>query len=275
MRRASLCVFLAVLTVAVGCSVNPATGRRQFTILSQDQLDQMGAQAAPMLVDEYGGEVPHEELSRYVSRIGNRLARQVEPEFEDVNWEFITLDSEVVNAFALPGGRVFVSRGMLEQLQNEAQVAAVLAHEIGHVTAAHVNERISQATALDLALQLGGSLTESELTSAVGQLFGQGYLLKFGRDQELEADTLGLRYMTEAGYDPHAMLGVINVLLEERGGAGQIEFLSTHPNPETRLELVQGLLADEFAFTRDNPNYQTFEGRFRRQAVPYLQGASP
>jgi beta-barrel assembly-enhancing protease len=166
---------------------------------------------------------------------------------------------------------VFISRGLLAHLSNEAEVAAVLGHEIGHVTGRHVDERISRATAVELGLALGGAMTESQVAQMVGGLFGQGYLLSFGREQELEADRLGLRYMTEAGYDPHAMLGVLRVLMESRGpGGGPPEILSTHPNPERRLELVQNLLDQEYSHTRDNPEFRLFEGRFRQNAAPHV-----
>ncbi len=272
-----VCFLTAVLCLG-GCKVNPATGKSQLIMVSAPELEAMGAEASPMLVKEYGGEVGQPQLKQYVTSIGQQLSKHVEPEYADVKWTFTTLDSDVINAFALPGGRVFISRGLIVKLHNEAEIAAVLGHEIGHVTGRHVDERVSRATALELGLQIGGAATQSELAVAAGNLFGQGYLLKFGRDQELEADRLGLRYMMQAGYDPHAMVGVINVLMEASQGSSPPEFLSTHPNPERRMEQVKGLLATpEYQGTAGNPNYKLYEDRFNSNAKPYLKatGAAP
>lgn len=274
-QRTAQSILIAVLLLftATGCSVNPATGKSQLILVQSSELEAMGAEAAPVLVKEYGGQVPERELRRYVATIGSRLAERVEPEYEEIEWQFITLDSDVINAFALPGGRVFISRGLLERLSSEAEVAAVLGHEIGHVTGRHVDERVSQATAVELGLAGLGQVTESQIASVAGQLFGQGYILKFGRDQELEADRLGLRYMKESGYDPRAMLGVVKVLMESSEGGRPPEFLSTHPNPERRYEQVQKLLAtDEFKPSAGD-RLGRYEERFQREAGPYLRRA--
>lgn len=255
-----------------GCSVNPSTGRRQFILVSSDQTAEMGAAAMPELVQEYGGEVSSPSLRSYVRNIGQQLASLTEAEYADVDWEFTVLDSDVVNAFALPGGKVFISEGLLARLGDEAQLAGVLGHEIGHVTARHVDERISQAAALELGISVLGAATESQLAQLGGQLFGQGYLLRFGRSQELEADAQGLKYMTYAGYDPAALLDVMRVLDEATSGGGQPpEFLSTHPYPETRIEAIQAALQHEYRQTQGNSAYQRHADRFRRKALSEVQ----
>ncbi len=271
MRRL-LVLILIVSCGAIGaCKTNPATGRSQLILLKADKVNAMGAAAKPELVEQYGGEVESEALRAYVSRVGRRVAKQVEPEYAHIKWEFIVLDSEILNAFALPGGHVFVSRGLLAKFDNEAQVAGVLGHEIGHVTARHVDERLSQVVAAEFAVGGLGRATNSELAVLAAKMVSQGTLLKFNRDQEQEADVQGLKYMTRAQYDPHGMLEVLEVLSEASEGSRQLEILSTHPDPKRRIETVRGLLGGEYAYTQGNPKYNKRAGRFARNAVPHIE----
>lgn len=275
-RCSALCLSLVI---AAGCATNPSTGRSQF-ILPQiaAQTTEMGAAAKPELIQEYGGEVQSAQLRQYVQRVGERLARHVEPEYSDVQWDFTLLDSDVINAFALPGGHVFMSRGLMEGFTNEAQLAGVLGHEIGHVTALHVDERLSQAMLVQGVAEAASSVAGQSESALVSQavpvlvgLGGQGYLLKFGRDQEAEADIQGLKYMAAAGYDPAAMLEVLAILSEADQGGRPPEFLSTHPYPETRLETVRRLLRTEYSHTQNSDAYRKFQERFEREARPYLR----
>lgn len=269
MRARAIALLLTCMSFVAACTVNPATGRRQFIVVSSDQVQAMGVEATPQLIEEYGGVVPSAELRSYVQRVGRDLVQQVEPEFQRLDWEFFTLDSDVINAFALPGGKVFISRGLLERFDNEAQLAGVLGHEIGHVTGRHVDERISRATALEFGLSLGGQLTESQLALAAAELFSQGYLLSFSRDQEREADVQGLRYMTRAQYNPMGMAQVLRILADEGGGPAW-EVLSTHPNPENRFKAVLKLIESNYSYTQNNPDYRMLEDRFQEQAAPHL-----
>jgi len=269
-------VTAVTLICGAGCSVNPATGDNQLITVSASETAAMGEAAKPKLTKEYGGEVKSAELRGYVTGIGRKLLKHVEPEYADVKWEFTTLDSDVINAFALPGGKVFMSRGLMEFLNSEAAVAGVLGHEIGHVTGKHIDERLSQAMVIQgggqLASAAAGSSSSgwSELIPLVVGVGGQGYLLKFGRDQESQADELGLRYMTKAGYDPEGMLDVITVLMNASEGGGPPEMLSTHPDPARRHREAEALIKKDYAFTIDNPEYQKFEARFKKSAVPHL-----
>jgi len=270
MRSLVIVVSLLTASALVGCSTNPATGRTQLDLLSDAEVRAMGEEAKPQLVQEYGGEHPSGELRSYVDRVGRALLAGTEAHVAELNWEFILLDSDVINAFALPGGKVFMSRGLLERFDNEAELAGVLGHEIGHVTAQHVDERLSQTLAAQLGLSVLGSTTESELINLGAGVLVQGTMLKFNRNQESEADVLGVRYMTRAGYDPYGMLEVLHVLQEASRGAKQPEFLSTHPHPETRIKTVTSLLGGEYAYTQNNPSFKKYEDRFRREAVPFL-----
>ncbi|MHC5022958.1 MAG: M48 family metalloprotease [Planctomycetota bacterium] len=263
-------MVLLALSGLAGCSYNPATDRNQLILISPEETMAMGEEAMPELIEEYGGEVPSEELRAYVTDVGTGLTDHVESRYEETPWEFTVLDSEVINAFALPGGKVFISQGLLARFENEAQLAGVLGHEIGHVTARHVDERISQALALELGLSGLGAATESQLLLLSVQLFANGYQLSFGRDQESEADELGVKYMTRAMYDPQGMLQVLEVLRQAAAGASTPEFLSTHPHPETRLKTVTGLIRGPYAFTQDNSEFRLWRDRFQDRATPYL-----
>lgn len=274
MRRVHILCFLLIACALVGCQQNPATGKQQWIILSSQEVNAMGAAAKPELVQEYGGEVPSSALRNYVDEIGMSLVTHIEPEYADLEWDFIVLDSDVINAFALPGGNVFISRGLMEAFDNEAQLAGVLGHEIGHVTGRHVDERISQALTIELGL-LGIGMASDEdwaqYTQVIVGLGGQGYLLSFGRGQESEADTLGMRYMTQSGYDPRGMLEVIEVLQAASAGSQPPEFLSTHPHPETRISRISELLESEYAHTQNNSEFIKNRSRYQQIAMPELE----
>ncbi|MCP3904739.1 MAG: M48 family metallopeptidase [Planctomycetes bacterium] len=270
MRRMRLLVLLPAIAMLAACSTNPSTGRTQFILLPADQVAAMGAQATPELVAEFGGEVQSAELRAYVTSVGQKLAAQVEPEYGHIEWEFTTLNSEVINAFALPGGKVFITRGLLERFDNEAQVAGVLGHEIGHVTGRHVDERISQTMVAQFGLEALGAATESQVIYEGAGMLAQVSLLSFNREQESESDYQGLKYMTRAGYDPRGMLQVLTVLAEASAGPRQWEILATHPHPENRLEDVTAALQGPYAYAVDAPGYTLGADRFAAGAKPHL-----
>lgn len=238
MWRSALALIGGMLMLA-GCSTNPSTGRSQFLLLSADEVAAMGNQAAPGLVEEYGGEIESEQVRRYVTEIGRKVAATIEPEYSEIEWTFYTLNSEVINAFALSGGNVFITSGLLREMTNEAQLAGVLGHEIGHVTGRHVDERLSQAVAAELGLALLGEYTEEELITTGAGLATNLAMLSWGRSQELESDEQGLKYMTRAGYDPDGLIELMKILQEAGGGGRTIEFFSTHPYPERRIEEIR------------------------------------
>lgn len=164
----------------------------------------------------------------------------------------------------------------MKHFTNEAQLAGVLGHEIGHVTAQHIDERISRAMGVEVLAQVAGAAAGNQSVwaqaiPAVVGIGGQGYLLKFGRDQESEADILGLRYMVKAGYDPHGMLEVMEILAEASQGSSQPEFLSTHPHPETRLKTINTQLEGDYAYTQGNSEFGKYDGRWKREAAPFLK----
>lgn len=272
MRVPRFIALAAGALLLAACSTNPSTGRKQLILLPASQVTAMGIEAKPQLTQEFGGEVQSAELRSYVDQVGHTLTAYVEPEYGDVDWEFTTLNSDVINAFALPGGKVFITRGLLARFSNEAQVAGVLGHEIGHVTARHVDERLSQTMVTQLGLSVLGAYTDSELVALGANLAAQGALLKFSRDQESEADLQGLKYMTAAGYSPAGMRQVLEVLLAASAEGGrQPEFLSTHPHPETRIKDIDQWLAGPYSHAVDSPQYGLYPHRFEEGAAPYLR----
>jgi len=282
MRLARI-VFVALFVLAAGCKYNPATGRSQLLLMSSDDAIALGAETMPALMEEYGGEVEPAQLRSYVSLVGHSMASLTEADYPELPWEFTVLDSDVINAFALPGGKVFASRGLLARLDSEAQMAGVLGHEVGHVTAQHVNERISQSMVV-AGVVIGAAVAAGQsdddwvrvgVPLIVGAA-GAGYLLSYNRNQEKEADEQGVKYMTAAGYDPYGMLAVLRVLADEAGtGSRPPEFLSTHPYPETRMKTVTALLDGPYLYTQRNPDFRKYRHRYEREAIPFLPTEVP
>jgi len=273
-------LLLLVLPVITACSVNPATGERQFNIMSESQEIDIGRQAAPGFVDSYGGEIPSASIRQYVTDIGSRLAQVSER--PDLPWEFHVVDSPVINAFALPGGKVFMSRGLLAKMTNEAQLAGVLGHEVGHVTAQHIGQQMSQAIAIQLigvGLAIAGEQTDSDALRVLGvgtTVGGSVYLLKFGRDQESQSDMLGLRYMTKLGYNPAAQIQVMRILKEASGeGGAPSEWLSTHPLPDTRINRLEEIIREQYPDYNDTNKYSFHVERFQQQVLSVLATLPP
>lgn len=202
----SLCLACALIAVA-GCTTNPATGQSAFTaFMSPEDEQRVGREEHPKLVKEFGGAYADAKLAGYVDQVGQALARTTE--MPGLAFSFTVLDDEMTNAFALPGGYVHVTRGLLALADNEAEMAGVLAHEIGHVTARHSAQRYSQGVLAQIGAGILGIAGAAAGVPAAGDLAGfgaQAYLQGYSREQELEADMLGIRYMTRAGYDPQAM----------------------------------------------------------------------
>lgn len=287
MRRTLTLLLLVVLVCSplLACTENAATGRRSLRILTRDEEIRLGAEAAPQFTEEFGGAVPNPDLQTYVADIGSRLAAVTEADNPTLPWTFTLLNSDQVNAFALPGGKVFITRGLASRLSNEAQIAGVLGHEIGHVTAQHGNQRISNQigfnavlTAVAIGVGLSGD-DDVQTAGAIGipalAIGGNIVLLKYGRNEELEADHLGMRYMSRIGYDPRGQLEVMQVLAKLSSGGRGPEFLSTHPHPESRVARIQELLRGEFAPTQGSKDHQLYEERFKSRFLSKLARQEP
>ncbi|MCC6579990.1 MAG: M48 family metalloprotease [Phycisphaeraceae bacterium] len=283
MRRTILDVLFvpAVLVALTACTMNPATGRSQLNAISSSREVAMGAESAPQFLQSYGGAVPSPQVCGYVDGIGRQLAAVSER--KDLPWEFHIVDSQVINAFALPGGKVFITRGLASKLTNEAQLAGVLGHECGHVTAQHIGQQMTRAMGLQIVvagLGMTGDQTNKSWLKTVGtglQTGGSVYLLKFGRDQESEADALGMRYMSRIGYHPQAQLQVMQILANAAGAAGRDpEWLSTHPYPETRIQRITDLLQSTYSDAIHTPGkYRFAEAEYKQQMLTALAHLPP
>jgi predicted Zn-dependent protease len=212
MRSSRLFLVVSLLLLLAACTTNPATGDKRFTaLMSPEQERQIGAQQHPRLVEEMGGAYSDPALQAYVADVGAKLVSVSET--PDLPFTFTIVDTDDVNAFALPGGYVHVTRGLLALVNSEAELAGVLAHEIAHVVARHSAERYSRSLAAGLgAAVLGAIAGAAGLPAGVGDLAAlgsQAYLQSYSRDQELEADMLGIRYLVQAGYEPGAMAGFL------------------------------------------------------------------
>lgn len=184
------------------------------------------------------------EASDYVARVGERLVASIPPQFRqaDFDYRFKVVNARDLNAFALPGGPMYVNRGMIEAAKNEGEMAGVMAHEISHVALRHATAQATKQSsfgsqARTLALILGGAIVGGEAGAQLGAVFASGFLLKYSREYETQADTLGSQIMADAGYDPRDLANVFQTIQRESGGGGP-QWLSSHPNPGNRYEAI-------------------------------------
>ncbi|MFQ5985200.1 MAG: M48 family metalloprotease [Alphaproteobacteria bacterium] len=241
----ALVAGLAALMTAAGCTTNPATGLSEFTLfMTPADEAALGREEHPKIVKAHGGVYDEQPaLNAYVTEIGRRL--QQVSERPDLPFTFTLLDSDAVNAFAVPGGYVYVSRGLLALADSEAELAGVIAHEIGHITARHTAQRVTQGTVAKLGAAVLGAATGSPAVGDIAELGAGLYLLSYSRQQEFEADSLGMRYLTRAAYDPEAMASFLRTLEAEdklsariAGRAGyeqEASLFSTHPRTVERV----------------------------------------
>ena len=233
-RAFRLTAIAAPLALAAACATNPVTGKSQLSLISESQEIQMGKEANES-VKQTIGFYPNPQLEAYVSRLG--LAMAARSERPNLPWEFHVVDDAAVNAFAIPGGFIYVTRGILAHMNSEAELVSVLGHEIGHVTAKHSVSQMSNQQLAQIGLGVGSIL--SPTVAKYGQIAGAGLqlmFLKYGRDAESQSDALGFKYMVAGGYDPRAMAEMFQTLERVSGGdaGGLPTFLSTHPNPGNR-----------------------------------------
>lgn len=234
--------------------VNPVTGESQRLALSPQQEVAMGLQAAPQMAGQMGGEIPESDpRARLVEAMGQRLVAKIDA--KDMPWKFdfhLLRDEKTINAFALPGGQVFITEALMEKLQNEAQLAGVLGHEIGHVIHRHSAQHMAKGElgqSLVTAVAVGASDDDrgrGQMAAYAAQMANQMLQLKYGRDDESQSDAFGVRLMARAGYAPDQMVEVMRILKEASGGRSGPQFLSTHPDPGNRAEAIQEQLKQEY-----------------------------
>lgn len=276
-------IALALVALgAAGCETNKTTGRSQLLFLSLQQEATLGAEAKPQMLAEMGPAMARADINLYVANIGKALlvpALERDPDMAKFQWEFTVLDSDVINAFALPGGKVFMSRGLMQKMTNEAQLASVLGHEIGHVMARHGNERVSRTLAAQMGLEIAGAaMGSSESGALISQIAAQStqiFLMKYDRNQESESDSLGAEYMVKVNYDPMGAVQVMDLFASLSGGKSQPEILSTHPDPVRRAADLRKKIAADFPQTQGNASYKLKDAEFRANFLQKMSLAYP
>jgi len=232
--KLTLLILSLAICFCTGCAVNPITGEEELMFISENQDIEIGRKYAPEIEKQLGGRIDNPDLQNYIDSIGQKIARIS----HRPNWEyhFTAVEHKMVNAIALPGGHIFVTKGMLEKLTTEAQLAALLAHETVHVTARHSSAAISRQMGLSF-LFLGATAAGANIPQDAGraaafalQLIG----LKYSRVQERQADVAGMDYMVVAGYNPYGAVELMQ-MLEDQDKVKPAEFLSSHPSPENRI----------------------------------------
>jgi predicted Zn-dependent protease len=244
---------MAVLSYYGMRETNPVTGEVQSIGLSKEQEVAIGLQSAPQMAAEFGGLDPDASVQADVAAIGRKVVASSRARDTQYQYQFNVLaDRETVNAFALPGGPIFITRALLERLENEAQLAGVLGHEVGHVVGRHASERIAKSQLAQGIVGAVGVATSDEAgrgqqAAQLAMLVSQVVQMRYGRDDELQSDTLGVDFMADASYDPRAMITVMDILAKSSGGSRKSpEFLSTHPDPGNRQAVIQQAIQQKF-----------------------------
>jgi beta-barrel assembly-enhancing protease len=233
---------------------NPYTGEQERVAISVEQEVALGLASKPLMIQQMGGaKEGSSPKAQFLSDIGKRLLDEggVTAALREkaIPWEFsFTLleNDDTVNAFALPGGPIFITEALFDRLENEAQVAGILGHEIGHVIERHSAERMAKD---QLQQQLAGAVAVGTGDVSAGQLanyVGNFINMSYGRDQELESDSYALQFLVDAGYDPREMLNVMEILKQASGGGSGPEFMQTHPLPQSRIDAIKAWIEERF-----------------------------
>lgn len=238
---------LSVTLVMVGCSTNPATGKREFNIVSESQEISIGQQSHAEVIRQFGVYDEKPELTRLVNDVGHRIAAASER--PHLPWHFTILDSPIINAMALPGGYIYITRGMLENINSEDELAGVLGHEIAHVTARHSAQQISRAQLAQFGMVLGAVVAGPQVAQQYGQLAELGLNLlfqRYSRGHESQADILGTGYIARAHYNPRGAERMLMTLqrLDKNPATGIERYFLSHPDPAKRVKDVQSKVAE-------------------------------
>jgi|SRR5688572_10772929 len=254
-------VIIGIIIAVIGLvgyftktQVNPVTGEKQRVgnMTPADEV-RLGLALAPKMAQQMGGLVPDSDpQARLVDEVGRRLVQYSDAAKSPFGFEFhLVRKPDMINAFALPGGQIFITTGLLAKMETEAQLAGVLGHEIGHVIHRHSAEHMAKgqlgqslvaAVAVGASDNRGRGMSAAMIASAVDKMAR----LHYGREDEHESDTYGLEYMVQAGYDPRGMIGVMKVLQQAAKGGRTPEFMSSHPDPGNREEMVRGFIAKRY-----------------------------
>lgn len=253
---AVIALFAVVSYFARRSDENQITGKKERVAFGEEADEvQMGLQAAPEMVAMHGGPSRNRAEQEMVSRVGEELLAALDVQlakqgrhnpYRDAFRFTLLADPQTVNAFALPGGQVFITAALFHALETEGQLAGVLGHEVGHVIERHGNKRMAKEQLFQGLATAGGVAGGDQQSARMAQAAAQMVSMKYGRDDELESDKWGVRLTAMAGYDPRAMIGVMQVLDAASQGQSPPEFLSTHPKPANRVAYIERVIAEEF-----------------------------
>lgn len=243
---AAVMIVVALVGYFGSSQVNPVTGQTQHVNMSPQQETAMGLQAAPQMEQQFGGLSSNQQASALVERVGNQIWQHSDAAKGPYQFQYHLLaDQQTINAFALPGGQVFITEALMSHLQTEGQLAGVLAHETSHVILRHSAEQIAKSqltqglTGAAVMAAVNPNDPRSYRTAQFAMLVNQMINLKFSRTDETQADTYGVKYMSQAGYDPRSMIDVMKILESTSNGSQPAEFMSTHPDPGNRIQNIQ------------------------------------
>jgi predicted Zn-dependent protease len=235
-------VLFSVIKYLGSSEVNQYTGRTQHINISPKQEIAIGLNSRPQMAQQYGGLYPDQKLQDLIDRVGNSLVQHSVAKNTPYRYEFHLLrDPNTINAFALPGGQVFITYGLFKLLSTEDELAGVLGHEIGHVVGRHSAERMAKQNltqGLLSGVAMGGGQGAAQSAAAIANMIN----MKYGRQDELESDDLGVKFMLDSGFKPEDMIGVMKILKKASGGKRTPEFQSTHPDPENRIAHIKAAI---------------------------------
>ena len=255
-RYTSPLILLLIATSAfvASCQVDALSGKRTLNLYSYDDEKRMGDESVQPILAELGGLYPDNASQNYLNEVGQKVVAagrtrlREDAEFPDWDFQFYLVNTSMINAFALPGGHVFVTRGILNRIDDEAELAGLLGHDGAHVFARHSVERMSKMTLMVIPVALLASMEETQGVAVVGIMAVQLLGLSYSRGDEEESDHFGMRFAARAGYEPNGVIGVMQMLSDytQENGGGQPEFLSTHPDPGNRVKYLNGQLKKEY-----------------------------
>jgi len=249
-------VLFAIISYYMKTEVNPVTGEKQRVSLSVDEEKALGLEAAPKMAQEMGGAIDpaRDPRAATVAQMGAKLVKSTQAAESPYagNFHFFLLgDEQTVNAFALPGGQIFITAALYGRLENEAQLAGVLGHEIGHVINRHAAEhmakgQLGQMVVTGVAIGASDERGKGQFAMMAAAMANQMLQLKYSRGDELESDSYGLKYMVQAGYDPREMIRVMQILKEASGSRGGSAMLQTHPDPDARIAQIEQYVKEKY-----------------------------
>ena len=253
------CIVIFFCLLLIGCAQNKATGERQLVLLNAEEEIDIGSKEHPKILKAFGGSYGSKELKAYVSSLGNKLKNVTNQ--DNLTWTFTILDSPVVNAFALPGGYIYISRGLLTLANDEAELASVLGHEIAHVKARHTAQRHAKAKITNLGLNILDIVLGQPIVSQVASIGAYGVLASFSRSEEIEADILGKNYIIDAGYDETgsyrflSRLRDLSQLSSDKDKKNINSLFATHPKTKDRMENVKNSINNKNLFVTNRNEY--------------------